>query len=126
LDSKLLARQKWCWLRVPFYRRRRKCVEISIGEPFPDPVLKPIKHPKNIARFALDVRNYFTSNPGASHSDAAKHFKVTRTRISQLLKIANNLPEKLLKELVETNNPALLKKYSGKQLLKIASFTRQK
>ena len=125
LDSKLLARQKWCWLRIPFYRRRRKRVEISIGEAFPEPALKPIKHPKNIARFALDVKNYLASNPGASHSDAAARFKVTHPRICQLLKIASNLPEQLLKELAETDDSALLKKYSGKQLLKIASFTRQ-
>jgi len=121
LDSKLLARQKWCWLRVPFYRRRRKRVEISIGEPFPEPVPKPVKHPKNIARFALDVRNYLVSNPGASYSDAAAHFKVTRPRISQLLRIANNLPADLLKQLAETNDPYLLKRYSGKRLLAIAS-----
>ena len=121
LDSKLLARQKWCWLRITFYRRRRKRVEISIGEAFPEPTLKPVKHPKNIARFALDVKNYFSANPGASHSDAAKHFKVTRPRISQLLKIANNIPEKLLKELIETNDPSSLKQFSGKQLLKLAS-----
>jgi hypothetical protein len=83
-------------------------------------VLRPVKHPKNIARFALDVKAYLASNPNALHSDAANHFKVTRPRISQLLKIANNLPEQLLKNLVETDNPALLKKYSGKQLLKLA------
>lgn len=124
LDSKLLARQKWCWLRVPFYRRRRKRVEISIGEAFPEPAPKPVKHLKNIARFALGVKAYLASNPGASHSDAAKHFKVTRPRISQLLKIASNLPELFLKKLAETDNPILLKKYSGKNLLKIASLSR--
>lgn len=91
------------------------------GEPFPDPALKPIKHPKNIANFALDVKNYFASNPGASQSDAATRFKVTHPRISQLLKIANNLPAQLLKKLVETDNPALIKKYSGKRLLVIAT-----
>jgi hypothetical protein len=121
LDSKLLARQKWYWLRVPFYRRRRKRVEISIGEAFPEPTLKTAKPPKNIARFALDVKNYFASNLGASHSDAASHFQVIRPRISQLLKIANRLPEKLLKELVETDNPVLIKKYSGKYLLKMST-----
>jgi len=125
LDSKLLARQKWCWLRVPFYRRRRKRVEISIGEAFPEPALKPVKHPKNIARFALDVKNYFKSNPGVSHSDAASHFKVTRPRISQLLKIAKNLPEQLLTELAESNDLAKLKHYSGKRLLAHSSSTRK-
>jgi len=95
-------------------------VEISIGEQFLEPTLKPVKYPKNIARFALDVRNYLASNPGALHSDAAKHFNVTRPRISQLLKIANNLPELLLKELSETDSICLLKKYSGKKLLKMS------
>lgn len=120
LDSKLLARQKWCWLRIPFYRRRRKRVEISIGEAFPEPTIKPANPPKNIARFALDVKAYLASNPGDSHSDAAKHFKVTRPRISQLLKIANKLPEQLLKQLAETDDPNLLERYSGKNLLVLA------
>ena len=65
-------------------------------------------------------KNYFASKPGASHSDAAKHFTVTRPRISQLLKIANKLPEQLLKQIAETNDSSLLERYSGKNLLVLA------
>ena len=91
---------------------------MSLDQPFPDPNQKPVRRPKNIARFALDVKTYLRINLNASPSDAAMHFKVSRARISQLLKIANHLPKKLFKELAETDDPALLKKYSGKQLLK--------
>ena len=101
------------------YKRRTRCREISLDQPFPDPKQKSVKKPKNIARFALDVKTYMTINPTASPSDAAIHFKVSRARISQLLKIANNLPTKLFEELVETDDPALLKQYSGKNLQKI-------
>jgi len=95
---------------------------MSLDQPFPEPNQKPVKMPKNIARFALDIKTYTTMNPKFSITDTARHFNVSRARISQLLKIANNLPAKLFKELVDAKDPALLKKYSGKRLLKLVSF----
>ncbi len=120
-DTSRTSQVKWAQLLVTLYKRRTRCREISLDQPFPDPNQKPVKMPKNIARFALDVKTYMVMNPNASPSNVAIHFKVSRARISQLLKIANNLPTKLFKELVETDDPLLLKKYSGKFLLKIVS-----
>ena len=85
---------------------------------FPAPEQKQIKEPKNIAKFAYDVQTYLTLSPKHSQSDAARHFKVSRARISQLLKIANNLHPQLFKKLIETDDSFELKKHSGKFLLK--------
>lgn len=104
---------------VSLYRRRRRGIEISLGEPFPVPSPKPEKKLKNIARFALEVKTYLAMNPDFSHTNAAEHFNVSRARISQLIKIANETPIALLKQLFDSNDQALLKKYSGKCLLKM-------
>jgi hypothetical protein len=82
--------------------------------------------PKNIARIAIDAKTYMMLNPSVSCSDVAVHFQVSRARISQMLKIANNLPAHLLKELVETDDPALLRQYYGKCLLKMVKNSWQK
>lgn len=123
--KKHLSRNKEVCLLVEIYRRRRKGVEISIGEPFPASTPKPIKAPKNIARFASDIKAYLTEHPETSYTDVGKHFEVSRARISQLMKIANNTPVSLFKELVESEDPNLLAKYSGKQLIKLASLNYQ-
>jgi len=119
-DSKHRSEQKWTELLIAFYRRRRRGIEISLGEPFPANAPKPPKKPKNIARFALDVKAYLASNPGASHSDAAKQFKVSRARISQLLKIADNVPSTFIEKLSRSVDVILLKRFSGKALLRVA------
>ena len=106
---------------MKIYRRRSRRLELSLGIAFPEPTPKSIKKPKNIARIALDVKAYLKINPYASYGDAAEHYNMSRARISQLIKIVDNLPLHLLKRLSETNDPALLKKYSGKRLLQMIS-----
>jgi len=78
--------------------------------------------PKNIAQIALEVKAYVKLNPGQSNTAVADKFNVTRARISQLLKIVNNLPTDFITKLQETEDPILLRRFSGKRLLKLASF----
>ena len=52
----------------------------------------------------------------------AENFNVSRARISQLLKIIDNLPTYFIRKIEETEDPILLKRFSGKRLLKLASF----
>ncbi len=118
LDVKRKLQLKHVELLVRMYKRRTRSWEISFGLPFPAPEQKQIKEPKNIAKFAYDVQTYLTLSPKHSQSDAARHFKVSRARISQLLKIANNLHPQLFKKLIETDDSFELKKHSGKFLLK--------
>ena len=78
--------------------------------------------PKNIVKIALDVKAYTEVNPGHSYSLVAENFNVSRARISQLLKIIDNLPTYFIKKLQETKDPIMLRRFSGKRLLKLASF----
>jgi len=82
--------------------------------------------PKNIARIALDVKAYTTINPGHSYSLVAENFNVSRARISQLLKIIDNLPAYFIRKIEETEDPILLRRFSGKRLLHLASFETRK
>lgn len=103
------------------YKRRRRRLELSLDRPFPE-MARQVKKPKNIVRSALDVKAYLTINSGSTYSTAAEHYNVTRARISQLIKIVDNLPAHFIKKLEETEDPILLRRFSGKRLLKLASF----
>jgi hypothetical protein len=121
LDTSRVSQDQYIQLLVKVYKRKGKRLELSIDQPFPE--ITPIVYkPKNIVRIALDVKAYLTINPDASYTTAAGHYNVTRARISQLVKIINNLPAHLNKKLDETEDPILLRRFSGKQLLKLASF----
>ena len=113
-------------LLVKVYKRRTKRFELSIDQPFPTPTPQPVKMPKNIARIALDVKAYVTINPGHSYSLVAENFNVSRARISQLLKIIDNLPAYFIRKLQETEDPILLRRFSGKRLLKISTIENEK
>jgi len=86
-------------------------------------MVREIKKPKNIVRIALDVKAYLTINPDSTQTMVAEHYKLTRARISQLLKIIDNLPAHFIKKLEESEDPILLRRFSGKRLLKLASLT---
>jgi len=111
---------------VKVYKRRTERFELSIDQPFPTPTPQPVKMPKNIARIALDVKAYTTINPGHSYSLVAENFNVSRARISQLLKIIDNLPAYFIRKIEETEDPILLRRFSGKRLLHLASFETRK
>jgi len=82
--------------------------------------------PKNIAKIALNVKAYMEVNPGHSYSLVAENFNVSRARISQLLKIIDNLPTDFITKLQQTEDPIMLRRFSGKRLLKLASFQTSK
>jgi len=82
--------------------------------------------PENIVKITLDVKAYIEINPEHSYSLMVENFNVSRARISQLLKIIDNLPTNFITKLQETEDPILLRRFSEKRLLKIASFQTQK
>ena len=53
---------------------------------------------------------------------AREHFKVTKARISQLMKIADVLPEEFMGCMGRCEDQTLVKKFSGKILLRIANL----
>jgi len=109
---------------VRVYKRRNRRLELSLDRPFPE-MVREIKKPKNIVRIALDVKAYLTINPNSTQTMVAEHYKLTRARISQLLKIVDNLPAHFIRKIEESEDPILLRRFSGKRLLKIASFQTQ-
>ncbi len=104
------------------YKRRNRRLELSLDRPFPE-MVREIKKPKNIVRIALDVKAYLTINPNSTQTMVAEHYKLTRARISQLLKIVDNLPAHFIRKIEESEDPILLRRFSGKRLLKLASLT---
>jgi hypothetical protein len=107
---------------VKIYKRRNRRLELSIDQPFPAPTPQLAKMPKNIVKIALDVKAYTEVHPGHSYSLVAENFNVSRARVSQLLKIIDNLPAYFIRKLQETKDPIMLRRFSGKRLLKLASF----
>jgi len=125
-DTSQTPQVQYIQLLVKVYKRRTKRFELSIDQPFPTPTPQPARMPKNIIKIALDVKAYTEVHPGHSYSLVAENFNVSRARISQLLKIIDNLPTDFITKLQETEDPIMLRRFSGKRLLKLASFQTRK
>lgn len=104
------------------HKYRGKGINIVFGDPLP---LKPAPFkpaPKNIIKFAIEVKEFLTANPNRTYKSAASKFNISRARISQLMKILNTLPPGLIIHLKNCKNNEILRKFSGKRLLKIANM----
>ncbi|MFH1856143.1 MAG: hypothetical protein ABH836_02795 [Candidatus Omnitrophota bacterium] len=69
---------------------------------------------------AVQVREYLVENPQRTQTTAGNHFGVTRVRVSQLMTILEKIPTDLISSLKTTEDQALIKRFSGKSLLRIA------
>jgi len=121
VDGSQTPQVQYCQLLVTIHKRRTKRFELQIDKPFPAPTPQEVKMPKNIAQIALEVKAYVELNPDQSNTVVADNFNVTRARISQLLKIVNNLPIDFITKLQDTEDPIMLRRFSGRRLLKLAS-----
>jgi len=122
LDGRRTSKPEVVNLLVNMHKYRGKGFNIVFGDPLP-PKPAPIKPaPKNIVKFAMEVKDFLSSSPNHSYKSAAGKFNVTRARISQLMKIVNTLPPDLIIQLKNCENNQLLRKFSGKHLLKIAKM----
>jgi len=104
------------------YRRRGQGVAISFYDPLPSLPQKPAPVYKNIVAMAVKVNAYLAENPQRTYTSAGNRFGVTRARISQLITIHEKLPDDFIHTLKDTKDPTLLKRFSGKTLLKIAGL----
>ena len=120
--SQPLTKQTVVRLLVMMYKYKGRHTRITLGEPLPDnPIsLKPVY--RNMLAEALKVKDYLSQDTQRSYPDASHHFQVSRARISQLMKIANNLPEDLIARIGQSDDQALLRRFSGKTLLRIAGM----
>ena len=123
--SQSLTKQTIVCLLVMMYRYKGRHTGIVLGEPLPGKPLPPKPVYRNILAEALKVKDYLNQDTQRSHLDASAHFRVSRARISQLMKIVNNLPEDFITKVGQSDDQALLRRFSGKTLLKIAGMPNQ-
>jgi hypothetical protein len=71
---------------------------------------------------AVQVREYLVESPQRTQTAAGNHFGVTRARVSQLMTIVENLPDDFISIMKTTEDQSLIKRFSGKTLLRIASI----
>ena len=107
---------------VKMYRHRGRGTSISLYDPLPSRLLPPPPVYKNIVAVAVRVREYLAENPQRTQTAAGNYFGVTRARVSQLMTIVENLPDDFISIIKTTKDQSLLKRFSGKTLLRIAGL----
>jgi hypothetical protein len=105
------------------YRRRGRGTSISLYDPLPALPQKPKPVYKNIVTMAVRIQEYLVENPQRTQTAAGNHFGVTRARVSQLMTIIEKLPDSFISTMKTTKDQSLLKRFSGKSLLRIAALS---
>jgi len=105
------------------YRRRGRGTAISLYDPLPPLPQAPKPVYKNIVAMAIQVREYLIENPQRTQTAAGNHFGITRARVSQLMTIVENLPDDFISIMKTTEDQSLLKRFSGKTMLRIAALS---
>jgi len=105
------------------YRRRGRGTAISLYDPLPPLPQAPRPVYKNIVAMAVQVQEYLVENPQRTQTTAGNHFGVTRARVSQLMTIVENLPDDFISTMKTTEDQSLLKRFSGKTMLRIAALS---
>ena len=108
---------------VKMYRRRGRGVAISLYDPLPPLPHAPRPVYKNIVAMAVQVREYIIENPQRTQTAAGNRFGITRARVSQLMTILEKLPDNFISIMKTTEDQSLLKRFSGKTMLRIAGLS---
>ncbi|MDD5736705.1 MAG: hypothetical protein PHH20_00245 [Candidatus Omnitrophica bacterium] len=72
---------------------------------------------------AVQVREYLIENPQRTQTAAGNRFGITRARVSQLMTIVESLPDDFISIMKTTKDQSLLKRFSGKTMLRIAALS---
>lgn len=107
---------------VKIYWRRGRGTAISLYDPLPPLPQAPRPVYKNIVAMAVQVREYLVENPQRTQTAAGNRFGITRARVSQLMTILEKLPDNFISIMKTTEDQSLLKRFSGKTMLKIAGI----
>ncbi len=104
------------------HKYRGRQTRIAFGDPLPARPLPPKPVPRNIVAEALKVKAFLTEDPQRTYRHASQRFKVTKARISQLMKIADILPQEFVDYMEGCQNETVMKRFSGRTLLHIAGL----
>ena len=118
-----LSKCKEIHILVKMYRHRGRGTSISLYDPLPSRPLPPPPVYKNIVAMAVQVREYLVENPQRTQTAAGNNFGVTRARVSQLMTIVESLPDDFISIMKTTKDQSLLKRFSGKTLLRISGLS---
>ena len=118
-----LSKCKEIHILVKMYRHRGRGTSISLYDPLPSRPLPPPPVYKNIVAMAIRVQEYLVENPQRTQTAAGNHFGVTRARVSQFMTIVENIPDDFISIMKTTKDQSLLKRFSGKSLLRIAALS---
>lgn len=77
---------------------------------------------KNIVAEALKVKAFLNEDPQRTYLHASQRFKVTKARISQLMKIIEVLPKDFVDRMGRCHDQIVIKRFPGRTLLKIAGL----
>jgi hypothetical protein len=104
------------------HRYRGRAIQIVFGDPLPEKhqPAKPLY--KNIIAQAVRIRHFLTEDAQRSYLHASQEFRITRARVSQLMKIVDNLPSDFIAQMAECQDQRLIGRFSGKTLHRITSM----
>jgi len=108
------------------YKYRTKYARIVLGEPLPEKPLPPRPVPKNIVAEALKVKAFFSEDPQRTFRHVSQRFKVSKARISQLMKIVGVLPDDFVEYMGHCRDEVLISRFSEKTLLRMAGLESAK
>ena len=117
-----LAQHNVVQLLVKMYRYPGRGTTIVFDQPLTARKAPPPKTLKNIITEAMKVHNYLTADPQRTFFDASLHFKITRSWVSQLMKLIDSLPTGFLNDMKSSTDRNLIKRFSGKTLMRIAKL----
>ncbi len=117
-----LAQHNVVQLLVKMYKYPGRGTTIVFDRPLAERKAPPPKPLKNLITEAMNFHDYLANDPQRTFFDASREFKVTRSWVSQLMKLANNLPPNFLKDMKSCTNQTIIKRFSGKTLMHIAKL----
>ncbi|MDO8675232.1 MAG: hypothetical protein Q7K71_03840 [Candidatus Omnitrophota bacterium] len=107
---------------MKMYKYPGRGTTIVFDQPLAARKLPPPKTLKNLITEAMKFHDYLAEDTQRTFFDASREFKVTRSWISQLMKIANALPTNFLKDMKSCTDQTTIKRFSGKTLMHIAKL----
>ena len=108
------------------YRYPGRGTTIVFDRPLAARKVPPPKTLKNLITEAMKFHDYLTEDPQRTFFDASREFKVTRSWVSQLMKLVDNLPENFLNDMKSCIDQTIIKRFSGKTLMRIAKLNTAK